>query len=45
MKNIGAKIDVLKPLREAKMRGRIEKSKLRWRRRIPCKMTEKKKKK
>ncbi|MCG2826204.1 MAG: hypothetical protein L6265_06395 [Thermoplasmatales archaeon] len=43
MKNISAKIDALKPLREAKMRGRIEKSKLRWKRRIPCKTVEKKK--
>jgi hypothetical protein len=42
MKNIGAKIDALKPLREAKMRGRIEKSKLRWERRIPCNVSKRK---
>lgn len=33
MKNIGAKIDALKPLREAKKEGRVEKSKLKWHRR------------
>jgi len=42
VKNIGARIDALKPLREAKMRGRIEKLKLKWKRRIPCKVSKKK---
>lgn len=30
MKNIGAKIEALRPLREAKKEGRVGKSKLKW---------------
>ena len=33
MKNLGAKIEGLRPLREAKKEGRVEKSKLKWKRR------------
>ena len=32
-KNLGAKVEALRPLREAKKEGRVEKSKLKWKKR------------